>query len=333
LGVCSSAPAADTPDFHITEVPPVAAPARAPGKVVLRDGYSGLGIGLRLAWFHYNEILPIDELLDLLGASAIEGTPKSTEYGALEGLEFEYTARMKNPVMFVRSRLGVYLGLLNHYDGSTQAQAPTTPGDSVWTVDPVEVTKNNYFFKGALEIGAGRFDETFSVTGFTGIDARLWSRTFPGPMVEYYYWVNLPVGVGVSFSPPGGWQVGIDARLYFMLAGEMQYRREEPGPRGIVYATAPAVELSYNAAFGERISYRVDIPITKRVGSTVSLRLCPVFEYYHFGKSNYARMIEYDEYGNAVQTASFVEPASDTYWWTLNFDVLVHLSMRHRARR
>lgn len=317
--------APDPPAAVVPVEPGDTPPERTPPRRFRRDGYSGLGIGLRLGYFHYDEILPEGEVLRLLEADSLDGTPKSTEHGLLEGLEVNCRLRIPKTPLFGRAYGGAYLGLLNKYDGSTQAEL--NPSDSVHYVDPLEFRKTNSFFRIGLEAGAGYFGKGGAALLFVGIDGRLWNRSFPGVEVEKYYWTNLVFGLELLRSTPRNWQLGAVSRLYFMVKGAMQYEAERRGIAGAPLVDAPAVELSHYVPFWRRTSFRLEFPARKRFTDRLSLRMYPWFEYYHFGKSETQVMTNLTD---ATQ-ATFLEPASDTYRWGLNLDVLLHF--RGRARR
>ena len=60
-------------------------------------------------------------------------------------LEVNCRVRVPKTPLFGRAYGGAYLGLLNKYDGSTQAVQD--PIDSVYYVEPLEFRKTNSFFR------------------------------------------------------------------------------------------------------------------------------------------------------------------------------------------
>ncbi len=298
-----------------------------------RDDYAGISIGLRLGYFAYNEIFPEDETLEFLGVDRVEGVPKSSEYGLCEGLELDLMGRIPGSPMFVRPRLSGYLGIMHRYDGSTQADIrEDVNGDTVAVYEPAQMRKNNYFLRGSVELGGGHFGRKGALTIFTGLDMRLWSRTFSRQEKEYYYWLNLPLGLAMHLNGNNGWRYGLETRVFFMAYGAMQYVYDTPGMFSTSPIDAPAVELSNEIPFGRRVSVRIEVPIQKRVGNALSLRFYPYFEYYHFGRSNVDTMRidqDYDYYSEpGYDVVPFYEPASHTYVGGLSVDLVIHFRRR-----
>lgn len=336
------APATDAGTIEVVEEQdepkPVVLPLPPEKETKLRTGrssrtdYAGISIGLRLAYFAYNELFPMEETLEFLGVDRIQGQPKSSEFGLCEGLELDLMGRIPGSPMFIRPRLSGFLGIMHRYDGSTQADVQVIGGDTVAVYEPAEMRKNNYFLRGSLELGGGHFGKKGAITVFTGIDARLWSRTFSRQEKEYYYWCNLPLGLAMHANNNKGWRFGLEMRAFFMIGGAMHYVYDQPGLFSTSPIEAPPVYLSNEIPFARRFSWRVELPIQKRLGNALSLRFYPYFEYYHFGRSNIDTMTIDPDYLYSYEPGSnlvpFYEPASDTYIGGLSLDLMLHFRRR-----
>ncbi len=314
---------------------PVAAPRMATRESAAanrdsRHHLSGLTIGPRLAYYYYYERFPAAEraLTEPVGYP-VEGEPKSSEHGICEGLQLEYLAALPGDVVFLRPRLGGYLGLLHKYDGSTQGQLVEDwwTGDTSLVYEPVESRKSNFFLWGALDIGAGYLSPAWGIALWSGIELRLWSRHLDmlGRAKEYYYWASAPVGVLAYVDVSPKVRLGADAAATFFLAGNMAISEGGmgPSPSGIDW---PAVHMSDSVSAAERLGVRVALPVQVRTGTALSLRITPWFEYYHFEKSNLDSVIAYDDYYYPPRRVSvvFYEPASRSFWWGLALDFVVH---------
>lgn len=219
------------------------------------------------------------------------------------------------------------LGLFHTYDGSSQADTFSTPdGTVVARYEPIEDRKSNFFFHGGFDIGAGALKRNFGIAGYSGLELRLWKRAFRGSMSEYYYWANLPLGIIAYVNAGPSVRFGIDARIAFMLGGDMQISFGRLERQYDV--TIPAVALSENQDFGKRYSGRVALPVEFMTRPTLSIRLTPWFEAYAFGKSNIDTLSVRDEYGYEEMAGPFYEPASETFWGGIEVMFVIH---RRRA--
>ncbi|MBD3243465.1 MAG: hypothetical protein GF331_22940 [Chitinivibrionales bacterium] len=325
----------DTPAEGKAAPPVLPLPPEKVSKVKMRrssrDDYTGFSVGLRLGYFYYAEQFPRDEARELLGIEKVEGQPKSSEYGLCEGLELDLVQRIAGTPLFVRPRLSAFLGLMHQYDGSTQSSR-VEGSDTIAVYEPYEMKKNNFFLRAGIEFGGGHFGRALAVTGFTGVDVRLWSRALSRQETEYYSWYNLPVGLALYVNVPNEWRLGLEARAYFMIYGQMHYTFDSPGPFGSDPIEAPPVRLSDEISFGRRVSVRIEVPIQKRLGNAVSLRFYPYFEYYSFGRSNVDSMtIDGDYFYDmepGIHKGAFYEPASDTYNGGLSVDLVIHFRRR-----
>jgi len=281
------------------------------------DPHRWFSAGLRLSYFHYAEIFPTDEVWEFLEHDAfgneidsIIGWPKSTEHGVCEGFELEMMQQIPGTPLFIRPRIGAALGLMHTYDGSTQAITDSIPGTAIYL--PITDRKNNFFAQGAFHIGGGYLSQGITVLLFSGLHLRWWSRTFRGSSEEeYYYWADMPVGLILDVGLPKGWGISFEPQLAFMLGGRMQIAIDGPD--------IPSVRLSDNIAFLDRNSFRIAAAVRKRLAPLISLRLSPYFEYYHFEKSNEARLLE-----PTGAEWIFYEPASRTFIGGIGLDVRFH---------
>ncbi len=302
---------------------PEAPPAREERSMRDYTVYPRFSAGLRLSYFHYSELFPADELIEFVQRHNSDivrfvGWPKSDEHGVCEGIELEFVQPIPGTPLFLRPKLGAALGIMHTYDGSLQGERDSTPDTLIVTYEPYVDRKNNFFLHGGAHIGGGYFGDAVTALAFTGFDLHWWSRTFATSYFEeYYYWVNIPLGLLVDVALPGGWAIGFEPQVAFMLAGRMRAVLDFRGPFNRV-SEFPPFELSYGVPFKKRYSFGFKASVRKRLSPLLSLRVVPSFEYYHFERSN----VQQQYYSEGI--AVVYEPASRTFTGGLGLDVMFH---------
>jgi len=304
------------------EAPVEETPVAGSGRPRVLDPLNASAVGLRLSYFYYHELFPLQEVIEDFGVDRIDGEPKSAEHGLCEGLYLEMVRRLPHAEVFVRPKLGAFLGLLHQYDGSTQAEIWNDSGEWVAEFRPADGVKNNYFLNLGMDIGTGLLRPVRGLALWTGISGSLWKRSLWGD-AEYYYWFDLPLGVWGYTSAGSRWLLGLEVSVDFMLGGWMKiFLGAEPGEQA---PDIPAVRLSDGVPFGRRASLNVALPFEVRAGRTAGVRFVPWFEYYHFEKSNEECLD-----GDCGQAGGrwFYEPASRTFIWGLGTDIVIHRGQR-----
>jgi hypothetical protein len=313
-------PAAPDQGTEVLEEEEVAPEEEQPERYRAVDPLNASAVGLRLSYFYYHELFPLQEVLDNFRVDRIEGEPKSAEYGVCEGLYLEMIRRLPRSEVFLRPKLSAFLGLLHRYNGSTQPDVGTVDSERVAVFYPADGLKNNYFLNAGLDIGSGYLRPTRGAAVWSGLGGSLWKRSLWGGDAEYYYWFELPVGLWAYATAGRRWKLGLELSVDFMLGGWMKLvLGTEPGQEA---PDIRAVRLSDGEPFGRRASVNVALPLELRTGPGVSVRFVPWFEYYHFGKSNEECLA-----GGACDPRTdewFYEPASRTFIWGLGTDIVIH---------
>jgi len=262
--------------------------------------------------------------------AAVEGAPAPEAAAVRDWLVVEpVDARGRRPVrpdvVFLRPKLSAFLGLRHTYDGSTQGLPRISGSDTFAVYLPLESHKNNYYLNGALDVGGGLLKDAWGAALWSGIDLRLWSRHLDVGFKEYYYWMNVPIGLlaCVDVSPHA--RLGIESNIT-LFVGVYMHAVDSSGPgRNSSAPDYPAVHLGDSMSSQERIGFAVSLPMQFRVAPAMSLRLKPWFEFYHFEKSNVDSVMTYggDMYSEP-EYQWFYEPASKSYWWGLAIDFVIH---------
>jgi hypothetical protein len=290
-----------------------------------------VAIGPVATYFYYNEYIEIDPMVQLfrneyLRAPQIMGTPKSSEYGTVIGVNFALSRFLPRPHLLIRPRVALLLGMGSTYDGSDMGQlyydsAGTTVGIQF---TPHKDQKDNIFVMGGCDIGYVFSNAALPTAVYSGLDVKLWYRDMilysdqgnvpPGTtMSETYYWFSIPVGAIIIKPLSGRWLLGAEPRVDLMFFGQMKINESVPGSD--VTFDYPAVTL------GSKASFRLDVFAQCRLGSSMSLKFGPYAMVYGFGKSN-TDTATASMYGQTVGRAAFLEPASASYWVGFNLQAV-----------
>jgi len=288
-------------------------------------------VGVSLDYFSYAEVTSIADVFPgyPVGypANWIEGSPKSTEYGLLFGINYESAIRKPGTRLLFRPRLEGQIGINQTYDGSTQAQPISKPGgDTIgWKFWPVKFSKSNYFAHAGLDIGYCRTRAIYPFYLYSGIRGNVWYRDMVPDTVSYknqitvselYYWFSLPLGLAVSIPRSPVTALGFDASVDVLFFGQMQAYNSAYDPVNTSSTKSPAVTL------GDRIGYRLEFSIIHKTATGNTFRIAPYFNLYTFGQSE--TEISKD-YVNDVYTPgsdqSFNEPSSLS--WLLGLKVQI----------
>ncbi len=292
-----------------------------------------LEIGLSLNYFHYNEHIEINSLvqdfIDTFGRiPQIKGQPKSTEYGGVFGFTFNSWFYSRNSHLFIRPKFSAIFGIGNAYDGSSQPDTlldPNTHEVIGMEFKPKVDNKNNYFISTGLDIGMGFPKAGFPLGLYTGIDFKFWYRdmlmygdintaTSGITYAEMYYWFSVPVGLLITKPVSVTTVLGMDARMDLMFFGQM---------KNILSSSSSDVTFDFPAVtLGNRVSYKIELFAQKRVSDRVSIKFSPYAMVYGFGKSTTdIATVSIPGYGTESM-GSFWEPASGTIWAGFNFSMV-----------
>jgi hypothetical protein len=296
-------------------------------KFSLFDYGKVIAVGPCLSYFNYEEFPDNSGYIQSVKNHfqkdvLVVGAPKSTEYGALIGVNISITRVIPRSHVFIRPRFSLMLGS-NTYDGSLQAQIDSTPTLSYTkvTYEPKTDTKTNIFLSGGLDLGYefSRFRLPFAF--YSGLDAKLWYRDLLGEsnqqyastvtLNEVYYWFNIPFGFYYAQPINSRVVLGVEPRFDFMFYGQMQVNQDI----GYGYTfNYPAVTL------GNNVSYRLEAFAQFKVRENLSLKVMPYVTFYKFGKSNTDTATVTSMFGDYGKQA-FYEPASNSYLAGLVFQV------------
>jgi len=278
-------------------------------------------IGPDLSWFYYNEHVDINPIIrqfrDIyLYQPGIEGTPKSSEYGAVLGIHLDVARYLPKPHLFTRSHFGVLLGLANTYDGSLQGTLDTSKGSGTILFAPQSGQKNNFFIFAGVDFGPAFANVKCPWAAYTGLDLKIWYRDMifysqqegSASASELYFWFSVPLGMVITKPVSPHLLLGCEPRIDFMFYGKMQ-ASESGGVDGSI--DFPALKL------GNRASLRLDAFMQTRLGPSVSLRFGPYAMLYGFAQSNTDTV----SLGGSGTRMEFVEPASASLWIGINFQV------------
>ncbi|HUI92671.1 MAG TPA: hypothetical protein VLX68_10525 [Chitinivibrionales bacterium] len=316
-------------------VPPVIAPKTQPEEQTfprfsLFNYGKTIAVGPQASYFYYNEHIEIDPLVQqfrdqYLRSPKISGEPKSSEYGGMLGVNFGITRYLPGPHLLIRPRVALLVGMGNTYDGSEQGGVLDSAGVPVGIeFVPHKDQKDNIFLMGGCDIGYVFTNASWPTAVYSGLDAKLWYRDMvlyseqayvpPGTtMSETYYWFSVPIGAVITKPLSGRWLLGIEPRVDLMFFGQMQITEDVTGSD--VSYNYPAVTL------GSKASFRLDLYMQTRLGSSISLKFGPYAMLYGFGKSN-TDTATASVYGEPAEKMSFWEPASASYWIGFNLQVL-----------
>ena len=194
-------------------------------------------LGLSLDYFSYAEVSNLSDIFAGYPVgyppNFIQGTPKSTEYGLLFGLDYQGTFRKHGSPWLFRPNLAVQFGIQQTYDGSTQAQAITNRrGDTTgFQFLPVKFYKTNYFIQAGTDIGYCLTHAFTPFYAYSGIKFKFWYRDMLPDTTSYsnqitnaeeYYWFSFPLGLALSKPISPNLALGIDACRDLMFYGQMQ---------------------------------------------------------------------------------------------------------------
>jgi hypothetical protein len=289
-----------------------------------------VAIGPVATYFYYNEYIEIDPMVQqfrgmFLRAPRIAGTPKSTEYGTVIGVNFALSRFLPGPHLLIRPRVALLLGMGSTYDGSDMGQAYDSAGTTVGIkFTPHKDQKDNIFVMGGCDIGYAFSNAALPVAIYSGLDIKLWYRDLilysyqgyvpPGTtMSETYYWFSIPVGAIITKPLSWRWLLGAEPRADLMFFGQMKIDESVTGSDVTYYY--PALTL------GSKASFRLDVFAQVRLGSSMSLKFGPYAMVYGFGKSN-TDTATVSSYGLTMERVAFLEPASASYWVGFNLQAV-----------
>ncbi len=210
---------------------------------------------------------------------------KSTESGWLPGVygSLEYS---KKSNLYAKAFLSFAEGDLT-FDGTTQ------PGD-----EPIRFTHRHWFLKFEGDIGYNSpLGTRGSLIPFIGYGYRYWQRgedRLPD-FQEDYSWSYIPIGIKLDYAAGDRWSLGFTAQANLMFNGKMTAHLGDVG----ITARNPEFDL------GSKVGWYVELPIRCNLSYNWSLTVTPWYEYSAIGESNI------DE--------GFLEPASRTHWYGVNF--------------
>ena len=287
-------------------------------------------VGVSLEYFSYaehsllNDYFPAD-----LPSTRIQGTPKSTEYGILFGIDYEGSLRKHGSPLLLRPALEIQFGIHQTYDGSTQALPITNlRGDTTgYQFLPVNVYKNNYFARAGLDIGYCRTHAIVPFYLYSGIRGKLWYRDMVADTTSYsnqitnselYYWFSMPFGLALTMPLSPKLAVGLDASYSLMLFGQMQAFFSWWDPSSSFKTVSPAVTV------GNQPEYSLELSITYKSSEGTVFRFAPYFDLYSFGKSEWETSKNYlnGSYTGSTQDIIFDEPASASWLAGARFQVV-----------
>jgi hypothetical protein len=286
-----------------------------------------ISIGLNVHYFDYKEEPDLNEDIQSFTEhfkhkpDTIIGAPKSTEYGTVVGLNAGASLYSWKSRMLFRPKAELLFGFNTTYDGSTQSQLVTSGKDTIGLAfDPIKHSKNNLFFHAGCDIGYAFPFFRFPFVIYSGLDYKLWYRdlldyngqwyfSFGVNYSETYSWFNVPLGVLLTLPLSPDREIGLDARLDWMLYGSMSVVMNAGTDGSAV--DYPAVTLGNHAAF------RLELFSLKKTNDHMATKFAPYVVFYGFGKSN----TETATSSSQSYSQSFYEPASRTYQVGANFSL------------
>lgn len=228
---------------------------------------------------------------------------KSNEAGFLPGIHVSYSyAGIKNP-LYVRL-------LFEHTEGKTDYDGALQDGT------PAKGKTNNRFntWEGNMGFTLKPWSSElpFSITFYTGFGYRYWNRGLGGqyPYSEEYSWKYIPVGLRGAYRMSEKWTVEVDIAAWFIFDGEIKVNLSE-------------ANSNYNnskTALGNKMGWKIEIPLNYQLSNHWSLNLVPSYENYSFGKGD-KFIITY-----AGMPTEFVgyEPDSRTSIYSIRLGVKFH---------
>lgn len=230
----------------------------------------------------------------------IDGPGKSTEYGWLPGVYFDYTFKRKSSVyakVFLK-----YAAANITYDGSAESDE----GDVYPLKDENQAAQ---MFKFETNIGyAIPIGRDFLIIPYLGYGYQWWKRgenrliymvstdEFAASIEEVYRWHYIPVGIKAEYNITDKLNVAASAAANFMFYGEMAAK--------LSYIGGPDTDFT----LGNRIGFYTEIPITYKFTRNMGISATPWYEHSAFGKSD-------------VKYGAVYEPSSrtDKYGFNLGF--------------
>jgi hypothetical protein len=182
--------------------------------------------------------------------------------------------------------------------------------------EPARATTRNRFITFEGDIGLSHIVDGCRprwhrqvVVWYTGLGVRAWERDLGGwgGYTEEYRWIYLPIGLRTEFPLTSLWTLGVDVAARATLHGRAKIRLSELDPK----LNDP------NASFGNRVGFRVELPLTAPLSDTVHVRLAPWYERYAFAEGE-AFVIT--DHGYPVDGG--ILPASTTEQYGLNLGLV-----------
>ncbi len=282
------------------------------------DYKSRFSLGISLPYFYYCESIKGSDVqrsfIEQFGTvpDTFIGAPKSTEYGFLPGMSFNYTHTSKIG-LFIQPAITFMVGLNNTYDGSSQGQPIINQNNDTvgLSYTPIKDTKRNIFLDGSFKLGYLNSSYSTAFSFYTGLNANLWNRDFKSTKYicnyENYFWYSIPLGVEVYFINKPTVILGMKLEATLMFYGQMHAYLYERGNKnnGIDY---PSLQL------GHKAGYHFSIDAGKILREHLLIKVSPFVTFYGFGKSDTKQATLKSSYSSSTEQKAFkfYEPESAT---------------------
>jgi len=281
--------------------------------------------------FSYSEQIDMEEIRASAGSVPVTGIAKSDEYGWSGGYMLRYRFSPRPKPVFLDLNLQYLSGRYQTYDGSVrQLVFDTISGDeSLDTIKylPLKGRKSNYFYKATLLAGYRFSGKRLYIEPVFGYEYRYWIRHLTTILREDYRWHYVPIGMSCGVAFNSVFTLSVEPKLKVMVQGNMDLILDASKDSTIERYESNPVRL------GKKNGFETALALSFNVNKFLQFQCKPVFEYYEFGKSNIDTLYTYYPRPSAGESAPepgrvpYYEPASKTFWFTLQF--FLHLSFGH----
>lgn len=241
----------------------------------MAEGRQNVEVGLGYSMYDYKEEL--------------DAPLKSTEEGWVPHFSVGYTYHGEDNPTYANISFR-YGTASTDYDGTLQDGTPAK--------GKTDNSFYNFEVKFGYIMGRGYGNQT-EIIPYAGVGYHRWERNLGGdsPYNEEYTWFYFPIGVKLDYKASSQFTIGLDLSARIMFNGAMNVKFPVAG------YSSPTLDL------GNRIGFRVEVPMDYRFHPQISLGLTPWYQYTPIGRSEAEPVLDPD--GATVMTIQ--EPDSKTH--------------------